>query len=358
VALNAGFDDFRDYQFSALGRFDYTPEDCKQWHSVIAEHIMPLVQIIQTKRAQELHLKRLRPWDLSVEPTGAPALHPFKDGADLLAKTKRGFKRLDPDFATYLETMEALGHFDLESRKSKAPGGFNYPLYEVGAPFIFMNAVGTQRDLETMVHEGGHALHSFLSHDLGLNEFKSTPAEVAELASMSMELISMDIWDEFYSENEPLNRAKAQKIEDSIMTLPWVATVDKFQHWLYENPKHTRAERRAEWIRINEIFSTGLIDYSGHETAYENAWQKQMHIFEVPFYYIEYGFAQMGAISIWKNWQQDATKALADYKAFMELGYTKPIPEIYEAAGIKFDFSDDYVQVLSDFMRLQLDQTH
>ena len=356
VALNAGFDNFRDYQFAALGRFDYTAEDCKKWHDVVAEHIVPLVKIIDNQRRENLELDNLKPWDMSVEPTGAPALKPFSDGADLLKKTKSGFKKLDPSFAEFLETMEGLGHFDLESRKNKAPGGFNYPLYEIGAPFIFMNAVGTQRDLETMVHEGGHAIHSFLSKDLSLNEFKSTPAEVAELASMTMELISMDIWDEFYADADPLHRAKQQKIEDSIVTLPWVAIVDKFQHWLYENPKHTRAERRAQWLEIHNTLSSGVVDFTNFENALANAWQKQMHIFEVPFYYVEYGFAQMGAISMWKNWEIDRDKALKGYQDFMKLGYTKTIPEIYEAAGIKFDFSDEYVEALADFMQLKLNQ--
>ena len=357
VALNAGFKNFRDYQFAALGRFDYSAADCKAWHKGVAKHVVPLVKQIQARRAEQLNLDLLRPWDLSVEPTGAPVLKPFTNGKELLEKTKKGFARLDPKFAEYLETMEALEHFDLESRKGKAPGGFNYPLYEIGVPFIFMNAVGTQRDLETMVHEGGHAIHSFLSKDFSLNEFKSTPAEVAELASMSMELISMDFWDEFYADESALARAKRQKIEDSVLTLPWVAIVDAFQHWLYENPQHTRTERRAKWVEINETFSTGLIDYAGFESALANAWQKQMHIFEVPFYYIEYGFAQMGAISLWKNWQADTSAALDGYRDFMKLGYTKTIPEIYEAAGIKFDFSEAYIQSLAAFMQLQLDQS-
>lgn len=354
LALNAGFDNFRDYQFAAMGRFDYTPDDCKSWHEAIAKHIVPLVKTIHQRRADNLKLKTLRPWDMSVEPTGAPALKPFSNGADLLIKTKKAFTRLDPSFGQYLETMETLGHFDLESRKNKAPGGFNYPLYEIGAPFIFMNAVGTQRDLETMVHEGGHAIHSFLSKDFDLNDFKSTPAEVAELASMSMELMSMAVWDEFYDNKEALGRACLQKIEDSIITLPWVAIVDSFQHWLYENPEHSRVQRNEKWLEINKTFSSGLVDHDGLEEGLMNAWQKQMHIFEVPFYYIEYGFAQMGSISLWEQFEADQAKALAGYKNFMKLGYTKTIPELYEAAGIKFDFSSSYVEHLAEFMKGKL----
>jgi len=354
LALNAGFDNFRDYQFAAMGRFDYTSEDCKSWHEAIKIHIVPLIKLIHQRRADQLSLKTLRPWDLSVEPSGAPALNPFTNGADLLSKTKKAFTRLEPRFGEYLETMDALGHFDLESRKNKAPGGFNYPLYEIGAPFIFMNAVGTQRDLETMVHEGGHAIHSFLSKDFDLNDFKSTPAEVAELASMAMELMSMDVWDEFYEDKEALARAKQQKIEDSLITLPWVAIVDSFQHWLYENPAHSRDERREKWLEINQDFSSGLVDYTDLEEGLANAWQKQMHIYEVPFYYIEYGFAQMGSISLWEQFETDRDKALSGYQDFMKLGYTKTIPQIYEAAGIKFDFSSQYVEHLAQFMKEKL----
>jgi oligoendopeptidase F len=356
VALNAGFKNFRDYQFAALGRFDYDTNDCKTWHDAVQEHMVPLVKIIHQNRAKALQSNKLKPWDLAVDPSGEAPLKPFMSGQELLDKTKKSFNRLDPQFKGFLETMETLGHFDLESRKNKAPGGFNYPLYEIGAPFIFMNAVGTQRDLETMVHEGGHAIHSFLSKDFTLNEFKSTPAEVAELASMSMEMISMETWDEFYEDSGGLIRAKQQKIEDAIITLPWVAIVDKFQHWLYENPEHTHKERNAQWLAINEDFSSGIIDYTGFEDSLAHAWQKQMHIFEVPFYYIEYGFAQMGAISIWKNWEHNRGEALEGYKNFMKLGYTKTIPEIYEAAGIKFDFTSDYVKELADFMQLQLNR--
>ncbi len=356
VALNAGFENFRDYQFAALGRFDFTAEDCKAWHQAIAKHIVPLAKIIHQQRQSKLPIDTLKPWDLSVDTSGKPPLKPFTDGADLLAKTKTVFERLDPTFKSYLDTMEDLGHFDLESRKGKAPGGFNYPLYEIGAPFIFMNAVGTQRDLETMVHEGGHAIHSFLSHDYDLNEFKSTPSEVAELASMAMEMISMNHWDVFYENADDLARAQKQKIEDSIMTLPWVAIVDKFQHWLYENPDHSEAERNGAWVQINQEFSSNLVDYTGFENAYATAWQKQMHFFEVPFYYIEYGFAQMGSFSLWKNYTENPKVALKSYQDFMRLGYTKTVPQIYSAAGIKFDFSSDYTKTLAEFMRPQLNQ--
>ncbi len=217
-----------------------------------------------------------------------------------------------------------------------------------------MNAVGTQRDLETMVHEGGHAIHSFLSKDFDLNHFKSTPAEVAELASMSMELISMEVWGEFYKDNNMLARARRQKIEDTLITLPWVAIVDSFQHWLYENPEHTREQRREKWLKINNTFSSGLVDHEGLEEGLMNAWQKQMHIFEVPFYYIEYGFAQMGAISLWEQFEANPAKGIEGYKNFMKLGYTKTIPELYEAAGIKFDFSSGYVEHLAEFMKGKL----
>jgi oligoendopeptidase F len=249
--------------------------------------------------------------------------------------------------------MTELGHFDLESKANKAPGGYNYPLYETGAPFIFMNSVGTQRDLVTMVHEGGHAVHSFLTHGLELTGFKSFPSEVAELASMAMELISMDFWNEFYSTEEELKRAKKEQLEKIISLLPWIATLDKFQHWVYTNPGHKNDERSIAWKKILDEFSTRVVDHSGFEWAQKNSWQRQLHIFEVPFYYIEYAMAQLGAIAIWRNYKINAKTTVEQYKYALSLGYTKTLPEIYEAAGIQFNFSRDYIKELAQFVKTE-----
>lgn len=356
VALNAGFENFRDYMFQALGRFDYTPKDCYTFHEAIEREIVPLMQVQADKRREALGLKVLKPWDMDVDISGKPALKPFKNGEELIEKSIRCFHGLSPYIGERLEIMKANGFFDVESRKGKAPGGYNYPLAESGAPFIFMNSAGTFRDLTTMVHEGGHAVHTFITAGLELNDFKHTPSEVAELASMSMELISMDHWDEFFDNPEDLKRAKKDQLKDVLKTLPWVAVVDQFQHWIYTNPDHTSEERAEAWKSIFEPFGNNFTDWSEHEYALENLWQKQLHIFEVPFYYIEYGFAQLGAIAVWKNYKNDPEKGLAMYLDALKLGYTKTIKEIYETAGIEFNFSAHYVKELAHFVKAELEK--
>jgi oligoendopeptidase F len=356
MALNAGFENFRDYMFQALGRFDYTPQDCYNFHEAIEKEVVPVLREQAEKRRKALKLDALKPWDMDVDITGKPALKPFKDGADLVNKSIECFNRISPYLGERLEIMKVNGLFDVESRKGKAPGGYNYPLAETGAPFIFMNSANTLRDLTTMVHEGGHAVHTFLTADLELNDFKHCPSEVAELASMSMELISMDNWDVYFDNEEELKRAKRDQLIDVLKTLPWVAVVDQFQHWLYTNPDHTDAQRTEAWVQIYERFGAGFIDWSGHQEAEANLWQKQLHIFEVPFYYIEYGMAQLGAIAVWKNYKENPDKGLQQYIAALKLGYTKTIKEIYETAGIQFDFSAGYVKELAAFVNSELDK--
>ncbi len=354
MAVNADFENFRDYKFKALGRFDYTQEDCFNFHESIRQFISPIIAEQAEERKQLMGLDKLRPWDGDCDALGREPLHPFEGGAELLAKTKTVFNNIDPYFKECLDIMENMGHLDLESRIGKSPGGYNYPLYEVGVPFIFMNAAGTQSDLVTMVHEGGHAVHSFLTKNLKLTSFKSFPSEVAELASMSMELITMEQWNQFYPDSEQLNRAKIDQLERALSVLPWVAIVDKFQHWLYEKPKHTLEERKENWLRINQEIQPSVTDWSGLEQYRAYNWQRQLHIYEVPFYYIEYGLAQLGAIAIWKNYKENPEKALSRYKWALSLGYTKTIPEIYKAAGIRFDFSPKYIQSLAAFVKEEL----
>ena len=263
---------------------------------------------------------------------------------------------MDPYFADCLETMDLMGYLDLDSKKGKAPGGYNYPLYEIGVPFIFMNAVGSQKDLVTMVHEGGHAIHSFLTRDLKLTGFKNLPSEVAELASMSMELLSMKYWDVFYDNPVELKRAIQDQLESVITILPWIAQVDEFQHWVYENPTHTINERKIKWVQLSEAYSTGLVDWEEYEDIRTYSWQKQMHLFEVPFYYIEYGIAQLGALSLWKNSIDNEENALNSYKNALKLGYTQSIPNIYKTAGVSFDFSETYISSLMEFVNKELEK--
>lgn len=356
VALNAGFENFRDYMFQALGRFDYTAKDCYKFHEAIEKEIVPILRDSAETRRESLGLETLKPWDLDVDISGKPALKPFKTGEELVEKSIKCFQGLDPYIGERLEIMKANGFFDVESRKGKAPGGYNYPLAESGAPFIFMNSAGTFRDLTTMVHEGGHALHTFISADLELNDFKHLPSEVAELASMSMELISMDKWDVFFDNPEDLKRAKKDQLKDVLKTLPWVAVVDQFQHWIYTNPDHTSEERSEAWKKIFEPFGNNFADWSEQPEALANLWQKQLHIFEVPFYYIEYGIAQLGAIAVWKNYKTNPEKGLQDYLNALKLGYTRTIKEIYETAGIEFNFSASYVKELAEFVKEELEK--
>ncbi|MBR9831637.1 M3 family oligoendopeptidase [bacterium] len=350
VAINADYSNYRDYMFDALGRFDYSPQDCFDFHESIEKVVMPYIIDIDIERKKQLGLSELRPWDKSVDLTGKAPLIPFKDSVELVKKSIEVFDQLDPFFGDCLKTMDQLGYLDLESKEGKAPGGFNYPLYESGIPFIYMNAVGTFRDMVTMMHEGGHAIHSFLMAKLELVDFQNTPSEVAELASMSMELMSMDHWDVFFENQEDLNRAKKEQLIGVLTTLPWVATIDEFQHWVYENPTHSIDERTENWNRINAKFSSPITDWTGWEEARNNAWQRQLHLYEVPFYYIEYGMAQLGAIAVWRNYRTNPKKGLEQYQAALKLGYTKSIGEIYEAAGIKFDFSKEYVKELIEFV--------
>lgn len=350
VALNCGFNNFRDYMHQALGRFDYSVEDCYKFHDAVEKIVVPYCKVIELERKKNLGYDALKPYDLAVDPLNREPLNPFSGGKELLDKTIQCFERIDTSFADNLRVMADKGFLDLDSRLGKAPGGYNYPLAESGIPFIFMNAAGSLRDVETMVHEGGHAMHSFLSENLELNSFKNVPMEVAEVASMAMELISMEAWDVFFNNEEELKRAKVEQLEGVIATLPWIATIDAFQHWIYTNPTHTEEERTQAWLDVVARFDTGISDISGYEHYLSGSWQKQLHLFEVPFYYIEYGFAQLGAIAVWRNVLKDKNKGLTAYKNMLSLGYTKTIPELFEAGNIKFDFSAAYVGELFQFV--------
>jgi len=353
IANNAGFENYRDYMFSAMGRFDYTATDCYSFHDAIQQEIIPIITSLEKERKQKLGLEKYKAWDTSVDVDGKQALKPF-DGGDILTdKSIECFTKLRPYFGECLSTMKEMKHLDLESKAGKAPGGFMYPLYEIGVPFIYMNAVGSQRDVVTMVHEGGHAVHSFLSRDLEMTEFKSTPSEVAELASMSMELLSMKHWDVFYDNEEELKRAKKEQLEKALEGLPWIAAIDKFQHWIYTT-NHTADERRKQWIEISSELGNQVIDWEGQEDSLANQWQRQLHLYEVPFYYIEYGMAQLGAIAMWREFILKGEDALDNYMEALKLGYTKSIGEIYNTAGIKFDFSAVYVKELADFIKKEL----
>jgi oligoendopeptidase F len=364
VAVNAGFKSFTDFRFIELGRFDYTKEDCYKFHEAVKLHVMPLVNQIYETKKKKLGLDTLRPWDIDAEPEGIGPLRPFKTGDELTEKTIACFDEMYKGsggrsfFGDCLRKMKAMGHLDLESRKGKAPGGYNCPLAESGAPFIFMNAAGQLDDVTTMVHEGGHAIHSFLAHDLELNGFKEYPTEIAEVASMAMELFSMDNWDVFFNTKEELTRAKEQQLERVITLFPWIATIDKFQHWIYSNPDHTEEERNKQWFSIVEEFSTSAIDFSGMDEYRLYAWQRQLHLYEVPFYYIEYGIAQLGAIGLWQQYKQSPEKAINNYLNALSLGGTETLPELFKAAGLQFDLSPGHISKLMLFVKKELDNIY
>lgn len=356
IAMNAGFENYRDYKFRDLARFDFTQDDVELFHESVKSEIKPIIGRLNRERKEQLNVTELRPYDMDVDISGKPALVPFKTSKELIEKAIACFTKLSPQLGEYLSIMNEKGFLDLESRKGKAPGGYNYPLDESCIPFIFMNSSGKFRDMITMLHEGGHAVHSFLSKDLDLNDFKHTPSEVAELASMSMELLTMDYWDVFFPDAEDRRLAKKEHLEGIIEILPWIATIDKFQGWMYLNPEHTVEERTAAWVEIFTEFNDSGLDYSGYEKFREIRWMGQLHIFESPFYYIEYGIAQLGALAVWKNYKENNKEGLENYLSALSLGYTKTVPEIYKTAGIEFNFGKKYIHELAQFVLSELEQ--
>jgi oligoendopeptidase F len=358
AAQNAGFDNYRDYKYQELGRFDYTVKDCHSFHHSIASQVCPIVDRITQKRKEKLGYSTLRPWDMDVDPDLKPPLKPFSDIDELVNKAVKVFSNIRPKYGDFIMKMDRYGYLDLDSRKGKAPGGFNYPLYESNIPFIFMNATHNLRDLETLMHEGGHAIHSFLSKDLELVSFKDIPSEAAELASMSMELISMDQWHLFFDDEESLKRAQRTQLEGVLSVLPWVAIIDSFQDWFYTHPGHSEKERMQEWVKIYQKFSSDHINWDGMEHYRRVMWQKQLHIYEVPLYYIEYAIAQLGAIAVWRNYKSNPQNALNSFEAALSMGYTAPLPKIYQTAGIEFNFSDEYVKELMQFVDKELERLY
>jgi oligoendopeptidase F len=336
IAKNAGFDNYRDYAFRQKGRFDYTPDDCVQFHDAVEKEIVPAVREIQNERRRQLQLETLRPWDLAVDPQNRAPLKPFAEVCEMVSRTQKIFDRLDAELAADFQQMRDLKLLDLDNRKGKAPGGYQSTLSEARVPFIFMNAIGVQRDVETILHEAGHAFHAQATREENLYAYRGAPIEFCEVASMSMELLGNEFLEEFYATPEA-DRARRTHLEGIIGFFPWMATVDAFQHWIYTHASHTRAERKAAYLRLMDRFG-GNVDWSGCEAARACSWQRQLHIFLHPFYYVEYGIAQLGALQVWANSKADKAKALGDYKKALALGGSRPLPELFAAAGCKFQF--------------------
>jgi oligoendopeptidase F len=285
---------------------------------------------------------------LSVDPKNRPPLNPFdpKDIQSFVSTTKKIFERLSPALAEEFESLRTHGNLDLDSRKGKQPGGYQISLDESKQPFIFMNAAGSQRDVETLVHEGGHAFHYIAAaHAEPLSFLRSAPMEFCEVASMGMEALASDHLDLFYPNAEDAERAKQTYLEGVIRFFPWMAIIDQFQHWLYTHHDHTRDQRKAQWLSLLDRFG-GTASWEGYEAGRESSWQRQLHLFHVPFYYVEYGIAQLGALQLWMKAKQDPRAALSNYRAALKLGGTKPLPELFSTAGLKFDFTPKTIDPL------------
>ncbi|HXF83330.1 MAG TPA: M3 family oligoendopeptidase, partial [bacterium] len=355
IARNAGFATYRDYIFKRRRRFDYTPEDCLQFHEGVEQAVLPLVTRIYEARRQRMGLATLRPWDTLVDPLGRPALRPFTTVDELLAGCEEIFRRVDPALGAQFRFMREERLLDLESRKGKAPGGYQSTLHERRWPFIFMNAVGRDDDVRTLLHEGGHAFHQLASREDPLIFYRTTPYEFAEVASMGMELLAAPHLDVFYREEGAFRRAYRNALEDAVLLLPWIATIDAFQHWVYTHIGHSRDERRRAWVEIYRRFQPAL-DWSGYADAEGWLWHRQLHLFTSPFYYIEYGIAQTGALQIWLQSRRDYRAAVERYWQALRLGGSRPLPHLFAAAGATFRFDHATLKPLADAVGEELDR--
>jgi len=338
VGRNAGFKDYRDYTFQARGRFDYTPQHCFDFHRANEKAVVPALRRRHERRRQKLGVEPLRPWDLAVDPEGRAPLRPFKSMKQLMDGCGRIFKKVHPDFAKMFDYIRSKDYLDLDSRKGKAPGGYQTVFEVERVPFIFSNSAGLHGDVETLLHEGGHLSHSLQCrhHEPRFN--RDYPTEFAEVASMGMELLGQPYLEEFYSKKDA-DRARAHHLEGLLSTYAWVATIDAFQHWVYTDPDHSRVDRRRAWLDLRQRLG-GAEDWSGYEDAKAYNWHRQLHLFTVPFYYIEYGIAQTGALQVWRNAKKSRKSAIAKYRAGESLGWTRPLPDLFKASGLKFDFSE------------------
>ena len=352
MASNAGFENYRDFKHQKKGRFDYRPEVCFKFHQAVEAVVMPVYNELLADRCDKMKLDTLRPWDTAVDPLGLDPLKPFTEVDDMVARTKNIFDHVDNELADGFQVMRDRKLLDLANRKGKAPGGYQCSLSEARLPFIFMNAVGLQRDVETLLHEAGHAFHALAAQGEDLHHYQHAPLEFCEVASMSMELIGNEHLTEFYSEADAI-RARRTHLEGIVGLFPWIAMVDGFQHWIYTHPEHTRDERDVAWNELCDRFG-GNIDWSGHELARTKMWHRQSHIFLVPFYYIEYGIAQLGSLWVWKNSKDDRAKALADYKKALALCGSRPLPELFHAAGAPFSFDTEAFKPLIELVQTEL----
>lgn len=354
IAANAGFKNYLDFAFKDRRRFDYTPEDCLRFHDAIEREIMPLQREMQAQRRKALGVQKLRPWDLAVDPQNRPPLRPFEKVEDMVAKTQKIFERMDAGLAHGFQTMQTMRLLDLANRKGKAPGGYQSTLNEARLPFIFMNAVGLHRDVDTILHEAGHAFHALATRAEDLYFYRHAPIEFCEVASMSMELLGAEFFEEFYPAKEA-NRARKDHLEGIVKFFPWMATVDAFQLWIYSHPGHSPKERTAFWLELMDRFSDD-VDWTGYEDTRKYFWHKQLHIFLHPFYYVEYGIAQLGALQVWANSRKNKAAALSAYKRSLALGGSRPLPELFQAADCRLAFDAATIKPLVELVRRELEK--
>ena len=350
MATNSGFESYTQYMFRAMHRFDYTIEDCLEFHDSVESVCMPILKKINKDRRDGLGIGELSPWDVNEKGGSGPDIHgreplrPFETVDEMVEKLSEMFHEISSDLGGKFDKLVEMDTLDLDTRKGKAPGGYQYYLEKSRVPFIFMNAAGLQGDLETMIHEAGHAFHSLYCGHLELIDERDYPIEFAEVASMSMELLTQPWWDKFY-ESEEADRARRAHLEGVAFLLPWIATIDSFQHWIYANPGHSREERAEVWLSIRDKFGSEM-DWTGHTDFRELSWQQQGHLFGVPFYYIEYGIAQLGSLQLWKTQMSDPQKALDDYANAMTLGNTRTLPELFSAADLELGFNEGHFMSL------------
>ncbi len=357
VAKAAGFPDFQRYCFAAKHRFDYTPDDCARFHDAVVKVATPAVARLMRYRQESLKVDTLRPWDVTVDLNISEPLKPFNDVNTFVGQAKRIFSRVDGELGGMFDIMAQEKLLDLESRAGKAPGGYCTDLAFRGRPFIFMNAVGVPDDVNTLVHEAGHCFHDFASHGLPLTWQRTVGHEAAELASMSMELLAMPylVTPDGYYSPEQARVAWLEHLEDVLASVVHIASVDAFQAWIYTNKNGIdRDARDRQWLTLRSQFESG-VDWTGLERERVSRWYRQLHIFELPFYYIEYGIAQMGALQVFRNAVRDAGSAVAAYKQFLALGGTRPLPELYHAAGVKLVFDAETMGELVEFVEERIE---
>lgn len=354
IAREAGFESFVDYSFRNRERFDYGVADALRFHEAVEHVVVPLARRIQEDRRSALGVGSLRPWDLAVDPLLRAPLKPFVDVEGLAAGAETIFSDVDSELGAEFGFLRESGLLDLANRKGKAPGGYQTMLEDDRLPFIFMNAVGLDSDVRTLLHEGGHAFHTLACRGEPLAAYRECPLEFCEVASMTMELLGAKRLDPFYAKADA-DRSNRRLLEGIVLILPWIATVDAFQHWIYNHPGHTRPERKQAWRELLDRFG-GDVDYSGFEEARDHSWHRQLHIFLYPFYYIEYGIAQLGALQIWQRSLTDRPGAVAAYKQALALGGSRPLPELFAAAGARFDLGETLIAPLMDTIQRELEQ--